>query len=413
MRRWAPALLVIAACAGGRVVTEPQPPQVAPLRFGVDTHVHLTMAQGARPLFSGEPGSGELTWNPRVRLKNQLEEAHLRSAGIKLVFGALWPPNATRPGRSALDESLDQVDALAEFTRRRPGFRLVDSAQSAREAVSKGFIAVLPQLEGGEGITRVEDVDLLYAAGVRCLTVVHFVDTQLGGAAKGQLQKNVLGVRTGENNPRGLSPLGRAVVQRAMDLGLLLDLSHASEVMMDEVLTMAEARGVPVINTHTGARALMDMERNLSGPLAARLAKGGGLIGVSLYDTQVEVLTGDVLPAHQHGTCDDVVAHWLELSKVAPPERVVLGSDLNSFISRARAGGQCANGLRNASDLPGLFAALEANGVPRAALDGMGDEVLRVLEVVEARASPAARAQALSLRREVLRRDSSHFTVGW
>jgi membrane dipeptidase len=383
------------------------------LRFGVDTHVHLTMAQGARPLFSGEPGVGVLTWNPRVRLVNQLEEAHLRAAGVKLLFGALWPPNATRPGRSALDESLDQVDALFEFAHRHPGFRVVLTAEEAKDAIARGFIAVLPQLEGGEGITQVEDVDRLAAAGVRCLTVVHFVDTPLGGAAKGQLQKNVLGVRTTENNPQGLSPLGRRVVLRAMEVGLVLDVSHASEVMVDEVLTMAEARGVPVINTHTGARALMDMERNLSSALAARLVKGGGVIGVSLYDTQVEVLTGDVLPSHQHGTCDDVVAHWLELTKVVPAARVVLGSDLNSVISRARAGGQCANGLRNASDLPGLFAALEANGVPRDALDGMGDEVLRVLEAVEAKADPRARAEALSRRREVLQRAPSHFRVGW
>ncbi|MCA2981799.1 MAG: membrane dipeptidase [Myxococcaceae bacterium] len=412
MRSRLVALLVM-GCAAGRPVSEPRPPPAAPLRFGVDTHVHLTMAQGARPLFTGEPGSGVLTWNPRARLLNQLEATHLDAAGVKLVFGALWPPNATRPGRTALDESLDQVEALFEFARRRPRFRVVLSSDEARTAVAAGFIAVVPQLEGGEGITRVEDVDLLYAAGVRCLTLVHFVDTHLGGSAKGQLEKNVLGVRPVGGNPRGLSPLGREVVQRAMDVGLLLDLSHASEVMAEEVLAMTEARGVPVINTHTGARALMDMERNLSSPLAARVSRGGGVIGVSLYDTQVEVLTGDVLPSHQHGTCDDVVAHWLELAKAATPERVVLGSDLNSFISRARAGGQCANGLRNASDLPGLFAALEANGVPRATLDGMGDAVLELLGAVEARADPAAQARARGRRREALERAPAHFSVTW
>jgi membrane dipeptidase len=403
MGRWLWSFVVMSACAASRPVTEPRPAPAAPLRFGVDTHVHLTMAQGARPLFSGEPGSGVLTWNPRTRLANQLEASHLRAAGVKLVFGALWPPNATRPGRTALDESLDQVDALFAFALRRPDFKVVRSAEEARAAVAKGFLAVVPQLEGGEGITTVDDVDRLYAAGVRCLTIVHFVDTQLGGAAKGQLQKNVLGVRTPENNAAGLSPLGRDVVERAMALGLLLDLSHASEVMMNEVLAMTEARGVPVINTHTGARSLMDMERNLSSALAARIAKGGGVVGVSLYDTQMEVLTGDIVPSHQHGTCDDVVAHWLELTKVMPPERVVLGSDLNSFISRARPGGQCATGLRNASDLPGLFGALEANGVPRAALDGMGDEVLRLLEAVEAKADPAARVRAQTLGRTAAR----------
>lgn len=406
-------LLVLCGCTASRPVFEPRPPATPPLTFGVDTHVHLTMAQGAKPLFKGEPGSGVLTWSPRARLVNHVDEGHLRAAGIKLVFGALWPPNALRPGRSALEESLDQVDALDAFVLRRPGFKVVHSAAEAREAVAHDFIAVLPQLEGGEGISHVDDVDLLYAAGVRCLTVVHFVDSQLGGAAKGQLAKNLLGLRSPENTPEGLSPLGREAVERAFSLGMLVDLAHASEALAADVLSLAEARGVPLINTHTGARSLMDMERNSSAALAARIARGGGVLGVSLYDAQIPVLSGEGLPQHQPGTCDDVVAHWFELIKQTAPEAVVLGSDLDSFISRARPGGRCPDGLRNTADLPALFAALEATGVPRAALDGMGPKVLQLLEAVEAKADPAAQTRALARRREFLRRPPSHFVVTW
>ena len=50
-------------------------------------------------------------------------------------------------------------------------------------------------------------------------------------------------------------------------------------------------------------------------------------------------------------------------------------------------------------DLPALWAALEAHGIPRAALDGMGEKFLRLLEQVEAKADPAARAAAARLRR--------------
>jgi hypothetical protein len=115
MGRWLWSFVVMSACAASRPVTEPRPAPAAPLRFGVDTHVHLTMAQGARPLFSGEPGSGVLTWNPRTRLANQLEVSHLRAAGVRLVFGALWPPNATRPGRTALDGMGDEVLRLLDL----------------------------------------------------------------------------------------------------------------------------------------------------------------------------------------------------------------------------------------------------------------------------------------------------------
>jgi hypothetical protein len=93
MGRWLWSFVVMSACAANPV-TESRSAPATPLRFGVDTHVHLTMAHGARPLFSGEPGSGVLTWNPRTRLANQLEASHLRAAGVKRVFGALWPPRA-------------------------------------------------------------------------------------------------------------------------------------------------------------------------------------------------------------------------------------------------------------------------------------------------------------------------------
>lgn len=406
--RWL-TLSLLGACA---VVPAEDRAPVQALRFGADTHVHLTMSSAAAPLFDGEPGSGVLTWNPSARLKNHVEEAHLRAAGVKLVFGALWPPNATRPHRTALDESLSQVDALEDFALRNPGFHVVRSAAQAREAVAKGFIAVVPQLEGGEGITRPADVDALYGAGIRCLTVVHFVDSPLGGAAHGQLSRNFLGGTSAENNPRGLSELGRAAVSRAMDVGMLLDLSHASEALADDVLTLAEARGVPVINSHTGARAQMDMERNLSSTLAARIAKGGGLIGVTLFASQLQV-PDSVGPDHLHGGCDDVVSHWRSLASAATPSAIVLGSDLNSFITRARPGGACPRGLRNTADLPALFSALEAGGLPREALDGMGEQVLRVLEAVEAKAAPLARLEAEATRKPFLARDRSHFSVNW
>jgi membrane dipeptidase len=386
------ALVLLGGCVSAPVVARGG--EVTPPRFAVDTHVHLTMAQAAAPLFHGEPGDGRpLTQSPRNRLENQVDAATLRAAGVRLVYGALWPPLNARVGQSPLDAALGQVRRLEDFSLRRGDFALVGSASAARAAVARGAIAVFPQLEGAEGVGRVEDVDRLYAAGVRCITLVHFVSSQLGGAAAGQLGKALVGSRGSPREPLGLTPLGRDVVRRMMALGVVIDLAHASDALAAEVLDLTEPAGVPVIVSHAGARALTEMERNVPDALAQRVAAGGGLIGVTAFEAQLRVEPHG--EQHRPGTCDDLVAHWRHFAQVVPPSALVLGSDFNSFITRAAPGGACPRGLRNAGDLQDVWAALVADGFPREALDDMGDRLLQLHERVEAKADPRAQAEVL------------------
>ena len=225
---------------------------------------------------------------------------------------------------------------------------------------------------------------------------MHFVSTQLGGAAKGQVSR-LLGIWPHGNEPQGLSELGAAAVRRMIELGIIIDLAHASEALARDTLAITEKAGVPVINSHTGARAVMDIERNLSDDLAKRIADSGGFIGVTVYTAQLDTEAPHLLPNHTVGGCDDVLAHWLHFATTVDPKAVVLGSDFNSIITRPRAGPRCPQGLRNTSDVPALWKALLDEGLPREALDDMGERVLSAWEGVEARANPAAQARALAL----------------
>ena len=388
-------LLLSSACSTLRPVTLPTPAPGAALVGGVDTHLHLTMSAGAKPVFRGEPGDGVLTADSGQRFVNAVTEAQLHATGVTLVLGALWPPFNLRPGRTALQESLHQAGELDDFVARRPGFALASDAAEARRILAGGRVAVLPQLEGGDGIEKVADVDALYAAGVRVVTLMHFGSTQLGGAAAGQRSRALLhSAPTGELEPEGLSALGREVVMRLVQLGIVIDVAHASDRFVSDVLDLTEPMGVPLLVSHTGARSLSNVERNLSDALARRVAASGGLIGVTLNVVQAETDSAHGLPSHQPGTCDDVIAHWKHLASVVPPEALVLGSDINGFISRPSAGGLCPDGVRNYGDLPQLWGSLEASGVPRAALDGMAQRLLGLVDRVESRADASAQAAA-------------------
>ena len=358
-------------------------------RLTVDSHLHVTLKRGAKPFFTGEPGTGVLTWSTTRKTKNQIEAAHLLQAGGQLALATLWPPVRLRPGRSSLDETLRQVAQLREFCREHPDFALVTTPAEARRQISLGRIALVPAVEGGEGIESVDDVDRLYAAGVRSVTLLHFIDSQLGGAANGQFLYNNFNVVTTGLNPVGLSELGAQVVGRMLQLGIMVDLAHASDETSRAVLALAEAHGAPVLNSHGGSRALLPLERNIPDELAARIAKGGGVVGMTASDHQVaRVPASEQWEGYVPGTCDDTIAHWKHLTTVMPAAQVVLGSDFNGMIARPRAGGSCEHGLRNTSDLGALYQGLIAHGVPAEAIDGMGHRFLEMWEKVEAKAEP-------------------------
>lgn len=362
-----------------------------------DLHVHLTMSD-ALPAFRGEVDGPLLARHPDQWLRNQLTTEGLRWADVQLVVAALWPPFALRPARTRLDESLHALEDLKRFARRHPGFAIAHSPDEARGLMARDLIAVVPHLEGTQGVRTVDDIDALYAAGVRSLGLVHFADNALAEAREGQfgLLSDLLQKR---RRPGGLTRLGHAAVDRMIALGILIDLAHANEQTQDDVLALAEAKGVPVIFSHAGSE--LRVVRTLDEARARRVARSGGLVGIGVFrhDVLLPIPEGSRLPEHALDTCDDVIAHWRYYAERMGAEKVMLGSDFNSPIHRPRPGGSCPHGIRNVNDLPDLFDALERHGLPREALDGSAERFLKVWERVEAAADPEARARALERRR--------------
>ena len=382
--RWAwVALIGLNGCAASSAsLVAPQPTAPA-LRAGADVHVHLAM-EDALFAFQGEVNGPELARSPDQTLVNQIRIEHLRRVGIRLIVAALWPWFDLRPGVTSMDETLRQMEALKALSKKNPELAIARSAAEARELISRGRIAVVPGLEGAEAIRSVEDVDVLHAAGFRVVGLVHFTDNAIADADDDQFGP-LLGLLL-DGKSGGLTPLGRDAVRRMIELGMLLDLSHASERTREDVLSITEPAGVPVLYSHAGSD--WEQVRTLDDAHARRIAASGGLIGIGIY--RHDAL--QPIPAEEHWdgftpeSCDEVIAHWVHYARVAGPDAVVLGSDLNSVIHRGRPGGFCPDGLRHAGDLPYLFAGLIARGVPRAPLDDAAERVLRVLEQAQLRA---------------------------
>jgi len=92
----------------------------------------------------------------------------------------------------------------------------------------------------------------------------------------------------GEKKYGGLNDFGREVVREMNRLGMLVDVSHVSDDTMSDVLDVSKA---PIIASHSSARALSDVSRNIPDDLLKRIAKNGGVVQVNFYSVFVDAKT--------------------------------------------------------------------------------------------------------------------------
>lgn len=115
------------------------------------------------------------------------------------------------------------------------------------------------------------NVDVLFDAGFRMMSPSHFFDTEMGGSAHG-VEKY------------GLTDKGREMVKRMQAKGMLVDVAHASDKTIDDILAMTTK---PVVVSHTGVKGTCNNNRNLSDDQLRAIAKTGGVIGIGFWDTAV------------------------------------------------------------------------------------------------------------------------------
>jgi membrane dipeptidase len=118
----------------------------------------------------------------------------------------------------------------------------------------------------------------------------------------------------------GLTEKGRKLVALANDLGMVIDVSHASD---QTVLDVAALSSQPFIASHSCARGIQDIERNLSDELLKLIASKGGVIGVNFHRGYVSDKPRDQVKL------EDVADQIIYITKVAGIDAVALGSDFD------------------------------------------------------------------------------------
>jgi membrane dipeptidase len=136
--------------------------------------------------------------------------------------------------------------------------------------------------------------------------LTHFFDNELGASAHG--------VSKG-----GITSFGREAVRRMEQLGIAVDVAHASPRLIDDVLAMATK---PVVVSHTGVAAVCAGPRNLTDDQLRRIAATDGVIGIGYWDAATCVLG-----------VREIVRSIVHAARVAGVSHVALGSDFDGAVT--------------------------------------------------------------------------------
>lgn len=238
-----------------------------------------------------------------------------RQGGVDLIVSAMFVHDYFLP-EMGLRKALDQISCLHDEINESPGkFRLCRTVGEARAAKAAGEVGLFLSLEGADPLQN--DLGLLrifYELGVRGLGLVW---SRRNYAADGAFFAPVKEGRKG-----GLTPFGVKLVEKAEQLGMIIDLSHINDEGFFDVMDIVSK---PVIASHSNCRALADTKRNLTDEQIEKIAANGGVIGMN----SVNMFTN---PSKEKVTVADLINHVDHIVKIAGIDHVGIGFDIcNGF----------------------------------------------------------------------------------
>jgi len=292
----------------------------------------------------------------------------LRQGGVGGQFWSVYTPS-TMMGKEAVRATLEQIDIVHRMTKRWPEtFEMAYTAADVERAFKAGRIGSLIGMEGGHSIDNsLATLRMFHALGARYMTITHSANLAWADAST---DTPVLG---------GLSKFGEEVIREMNRLGMLVDLSHVSPGTMEDALRVSEA---PVIFSHSSAKAICNVPRNVPDNVLELTAKNGGVVMVTFVPGFISQAVADHDAKKAPGpapraTLAQVADHIDHIRKVAGIDHVGLGGDFDGIT-------QVVAGLEDVSKYPDLTAELLRRGYSDTDVRKvLGLNVLRVMKGAE------------------------------
>lgn len=290
----------------------------------------------------------------------QVDFPKLRRGGVDGSFFALYTP-ADLSSEAAALRALEMISAVYDVVEASSGkAALTCTPAQAEENRKKGVFSIFIGMENGSPIGK--SLSLLrtfYRLGTRYLTLTHNGDNAIADSAA---QGNTWG---------GLSPFGREVVAEMNRLGMMVDLSHASDATFYDCIKYSKA---PVVATHSCCRALCGHRRNLTDDMLRALAGVDGYVGINFYPYFLsDRYKGEGSPLPGVKEIVDHIDHAVEICGI---NHVGIGSDYDGIEVTPE-------GMEDVSRMPLVFEEMSRRGYTVEQIDMVsGANLMAVLDRV-------------------------------
>lgn len=305
----------------------------------------------------------------------------LQEGGVDLEVFACWIPTSLpkESCRPQIDEMIDTLQVQIERNHEKIG--ICTNAAEAESLIYNGKIAAFIGIENGVAIANdIANLEHYFKRGVRYMTLTH-------------TESSDWCISSGDKNPSfdGLTDFGREVVRKMNELGMIIDVSHASVSSVNQVLSVTTS---PIIASHSCVYNICPHDRNLTDEQITAIAKNGGVIGINFYSSylskkwydvmdsfmtahQAEIDSADAIYKGDYGgkhkalatlykemnsklaeypvRVSDVVDHIDYVVKLVGPDYVGLGSDFDGVHS-------LPEGLKDVSMMPNITIELVKRG---------------------------------------------------
>ncbi|XP_019675498.2 dipeptidase 3 [Felis catus] len=331
-----------------------------------------SLRKHARALMRDFPlvdGHNHLPLLLRQLFQNRLQDVNLRNFSYGqtsldklrdgLVGAQFWSAQAPcqTQDQDAVRLTLEQIDLIRRMCASYSELELVTSAKGLN---STQKLACLIGVEGGHSLdSSLSVLRSFYLLGVRFLTLTFTCNTAWAESStkfKHHFYTNV----------SGLTSFGEKVVGEMNRLGMMVDLSYASDTLVRQALKVSRA---PVIFSHSASRAVCDNLLNVPDDILQLLKKNGGIVMVTL--------SMGVLQCNLLANVSTVADHFDHI-------RAVIGSEFIGIGGNYDGSGRFPQGLEDVSKYPVLIEELLSRGWSEEELQGvLRGNLLRVFRHVE------------------------------
>ena len=236
----------------------------------VDTHADT-------PLRMIEPGFDLAERHDPLETGSKVDYPRMKEGGLDAIFFAAFVSQDIRDddgnerAKKLVIQMIESVVSSTEQNASLVGLAL--TPQDAYELEKDGKRAIYLAIENGYPIgSDLKNIELYYDKGVRYITLVHSSNNDIADSATDS---------SGAEH-EGLSAFGEEVVKEMNRLGIMVDVSHASDDVFFDAIAVSEA---PIIATHSNARSVTEHQRNMSDEMLRLMAENGGVVQMTLLSS--------------------------------------------------------------------------------------------------------------------------------